>query len=67
MKEMHLSSGTIQKVLDLTDPRWQDIQEESDKILEVIFRSTIRDTNIAEIKNDIPSLVDANFLQSSAG
>lgn len=66
MEEMNLSSGTIQKVLDLTDPRWQDIQEESDKILEVIFRSTIRDTNIAEIKNDIPSLVDANFLQSSA-
>ena len=66
MNEMHLSSGTIQKMLDLTDSRWQDIQEESDKILEVIFRSTIRDTNIAEIKNDIPSLVDANFQQSSA-
>lgn len=66
MEDMQLSSGSIQKILDLTDSRWQDIQDESEKVLEVIFRSTIRDTNIAEIKNDIPSLVDANFLQSSA-
>jgi cyclic-di-AMP phosphodiesterase PgpH len=67
MNDMQLSPTTVQKILDLSDSRWQDIQSESEKILEVLFRSTIRETNIAEIKNDIPSLVDASFQQSLAG
>ena len=67
MNDMKLSPATVQKILDLTDSRWQDIQSESEKILEVLFRSTIRDTNISAIKNDIPSLVDSSFQQSLAG
>lgn len=66
MENLQLSTGTIQKILDLTPSRWQDIQDESEKVLEVIFRSTIRDTNISDIKSDIPSLIDASFLQSSS-
>lgn len=67
MNNFRLSPTTVQKILDLTESRWQDIQSESEKILEVLFRNTIRETNIAEIKNDIPSLVDASFQQSLAG
>ncbi len=67
MNDMKLSPATVQKILDLTDSRWQDIQSESEKILEVLFRSTIRETNISAIKNDIPSLVDSSFQQSLAG
>ena len=67
MNDMQLSPATVLKILDLTDSRWQDIQSESEKILEVLFRSTIRETNISAIKNDIPSLVDSSFQQSLAG
>ncbi len=66
IENLKLSSTTIQKILDLAENRWQDIQSESIKILEVVFRSTIRETNLSSIRNDIPSLVDASFLQSSA-
>lgn len=65
MKEMKLSDATIVKILDLSDSRWLDIVEESEQVLEVVYRSTIREMNIAEIKNEIPSLVDAAVLQSS--
>lgn len=65
MEELDLPEATITKILDLTDTRWQNIVEESQQVLEVVYRSTIRETNISEIKTEIPSLVDTAILQSS--
>lgn len=66
MNDLKLTSSTILKILDMNDSRWQAIVSESEKVLEVVYRSTIRESNTVEQKNDLPSLVDAKFLQSSA-
>ena len=66
MKDLKLNNATIVKILDMNDSRWQAIVSESENVLEVIFRSTIRESNVEEYKNGLPSLVDAGFLQSSA-
>ncbi len=66
LQDITLSGAQINTLLDLSESRWQILYTEAEKVLEVVFRGTIRDTNLLSQRNDLPTLVDANFSQNQA-
>jgi putative nucleotidyltransferase with HDIG domain len=66
LQAITLSNSQINSLLDMSESRWQVIYTEAEKVLEVVFRGTIRDANLSAQRGDLPTLVDANFSQSQA-
>lgn len=56
-----LSSDSIDYLIIVSDPRWNDIQLESIDILKKVMQNNIRDYEIAENQADIPNLIDLSF------
>lgn len=56
-----LSSDSIDYLVTVSDPRWNDIQLESVDILKKVMQNNIRDYEIAENKAVIPNLIDLSF------
>ncbi len=61
-----LDPDTIDRVLSLTESRWQVVQQEALSVLERVMRNTIRDGNVAENQNSIPSLISYTIPQDQA-
>lgn len=49
---------TLVSILNLSDARWQTIQQESLSVLEQVMRNTIRDDQVAEARSSIPTLIN---------
>ena len=52
-----LEADSAQTVLELSDTRWETIQQESLSVLEQVMRNTIRDTQVSEARRSVVSLV----------
>lgn len=52
-----LPLGLQKKILALSEPRWENIQQEALFVLEQVMRSTIREDGILAAKRSVPSLV----------
>jgi len=61
IKEISFSTDSAQNILDLTDQSWEKIQIESALLLEQMMRNTIRSTNLIQVRNSVPSIVDYSF------
>jgi len=61
IQNINLSEDTSKYLLSINDNVWESIQIESTRLLEQVMRNTIRPTTLAQIKNNIPSIVDYSF------
>ncbi len=66
ISNFQLSTSTYERILSLTESRWQAVQQEALAVLEVVMRNTIRDGNVAESQNSIPSLISYTIPQDQA-
>ena len=60
---LNLSKDTRQQLLELSDTRWQAIQQETRRVLEESFRNTIRTENLENVRRNVDSLTDVSFTQ----
>lgn len=61
-----LTSDQASEILLLPEDRWLIIQQESMDVLEQTMRSTIRDSQIQEMINNIPSLINYSLTPEQA-
>lgn len=52
-------------ILDLTDDRWESIQQEALRVLEEVMRTTIRSDQIYEARQSVPSRISLAFSPTS--
>jgi putative nucleotidyltransferase with HDIG domain len=65
-EDVRLDSITAQKVLDLSEVRWQIVKLEAINILEEVLRTEIRDYQIDEARRTIPALVGISLTEDQA-
>lgn len=66
IEDVHLDSITAQRILDLTDTRWQVIRLESVNVLEQVMRSEIREDQLEEARRTVPALVGISLSEDQA-
>ncbi len=54
---LNLKPDAVQQILGKSDTSWNDIQQESVRVLEQVMRNPVRPDNLDFVKNDIPSHV----------
>lgn len=57
---------TIVSILNLSESRWQTIQQESLSVLEQVMRSTIRSDQVADARRSIPTLINFSLPEDQA-
>ncbi len=57
LQDMKLDRDTMMQVLELTDSRWQTVQQESLSVLEQVMRRTIREDQLQESLRNLPTLI----------
>ncbi|MHB0922850.1 MAG: HD family phosphohydrolase [Bellilinea sp.] len=57
---------TITSILNLSDSRWQTIQQESLSVLEQVMRRTIRTDQVADARRSIPTLINFSLPEDQA-
>lgn len=67
LQDIRLTPETIRNILEMSDTRWQAVQQESIAVLEQVMRSTIRDNRLEETRRTIPALVSLSLPEESAG
>lgn len=64
---LKLDKDITTQILLLNNTRWQEIQQESLRVLEQVMRNTIRDDQLKEFKGNVPTLISLSFSQDQAG
>lgn len=67
LENIDLNLETAQRILDLSDSRWQAIQQESIIVLEQVMRSTIREDRLEDARERVPALVSLSLPEDQAG
>lgn len=57
LNDLNLKPATVQQILGMSDSSWNNIQQESVRVLEQVMRNPVRPDNLEFVKNDIPSEV----------
>ncbi|MFL7893808.1 MAG: HD family phosphohydrolase [Anaerolineales bacterium] len=57
LENIELDQETAQSILELSDSRWQAIQQEAIVVLEQVMRSTIRENQLETARSMVPPLV----------
>ncbi len=66
LKSVQFSQAIAESVLALTESRWEAVQQESLSVLEQSMRKTIRDYQVQDIRNSIPTLINFSFPDDQA-
>lgn len=66
LEAITLDSQTAEKIVLLTDSRWEAIQEEATLVLEQVMRRTIRDDNLDAAVYSLPTLVSLSLPEEQA-
>ena len=66
LSDLTLNTETVQQVLELSEARWETIQQEALSVLEQVMRNTIREENVQAIRRNIPSLVSLALTEEQA-
>lgn len=61
LSEVKLSSAIASQILELDDQTWQRIDQEARRVLELAMRDTIRNDNLAQIRSNLPAIIDFSF------
>ena len=57
LEGIYLSQDTASQILEMSEVRWQTVKQEAVVILEQVMRSTIREVDLEEARQRLPSLV----------
>jgi len=66
MREVSFDKDIVVSILNLSDSRWQTIQQESLSVLEQVMRSTIRDNQVQDAIRSIPTLINFSLPEDQA-
>jgi putative nucleotidyltransferase with HDIG domain len=66
LEDFYLDQETAQNILDLSDSRWQAVQQESIVVLEQVMRATIREDRLEAARNNVPTLVSLSLPEDQA-
>ncbi len=58
---IYISQDTAEQILELSDVRWQTVRQESVVILEQVMRTAIREVDLEESRQQLPSLVSLSL------
>ena len=67
LSDLTLNSETIGQILNLSNARWDTVQQESLSVLEQVMRNTIRENDLQAIRRSVPSLVSLALTEEQAG
>jgi len=63
LEGIYISQDTAEQILDLSDVRWQTVRQESIVILEQVMRNTIREVDLEDARQQLPSLVSLSLAE----
>lgn len=66
LEDISLQEETIKKILLLSSPRWDSIQQEALDVLEQVMRGSIREQDVDTVRRSVPSLVSLSFTEDHA-
>jgi hypothetical protein len=66
LEDIHVDQETAQKILALTDARWQAVQQEAIVVLEQVMRSNIREDRVEEARRGVSTLVSLALPEEQA-
>ncbi|MGV7976000.1 MAG: HD family phosphohydrolase [Anaerolineaceae bacterium] len=66
ISSVKLSSTVAEQLLEIDDQSWQEIETEARRVLEQVMRDTIRNDNVAQIRSNLPAVIDFSFGQDEA-
>ncbi len=61
LEGIYLSQDTAIQILEISEVRWQTVKQEAVVILEQVMRSTIREVDLEEARQRLPSLVSLSL------
>jgi putative nucleotidyltransferase with HDIG domain len=61
LEDIRLSRDTMEKVLSLSETRWQAVQQESIVVLEQVMRQTIYDSALDQARQQVPTLISLSL------
>jgi membrane-associated HD superfamily phosphohydrolase len=61
LAEIKLNPSISAQILALDDQTWQNIDKEARRVLELVMRDTIRNENVAQIRSNLPAVIDFSF------
>lgn len=67
LDDVQLSQDVAERLLALSDARWQAVQQESIAVLERVMRTAIRPDRLQEARSNLPSLVSLDLTEEQAG
>jgi putative nucleotidyltransferase with HDIG domain len=66
LEDISLRQEIVRKLLNLSEARWQAVQQETIAVLEEVMRSTIREDRLAEAQRSAPRLVSLSLPEDQA-
>lgn len=66
LEDIDLDQETALKILELSDSRWQAVQQESIVVLEQVMRATIRENQLEAARDNVPALVSLSLPEDQA-
>jgi len=66
LSDLRLQPATIEKILQLTDLRWNSISQDALRVLEEIMRNPVRDNNIVGVQTNVESIVSLALSEEQA-
>lgn len=66
LDEIHLQQDTANRILALSESRWQAVQQEAISVLEQVMRGVIRDDRLEDARRNIPSLVSLSLTEEQS-
>jgi putative nucleotidyltransferase with HDIG domain len=66
LEDIDLDQETALKILELSDSRWQAVQQEGIVVLEQVMRATIRDNQLEAARDNVPALVSLSLPEDQA-
>ncbi|HBX70330.1 MAG TPA: hypothetical protein DEH25_13365 [Chloroflexi bacterium] len=66
LQSVQLSQGTAEAILNLSESRWQAVQQESLVVLERVMRNTIREDQVEDTRRSVPNLVSLSLPEDQA-
>lgn len=66
VEDLQLSEEIITQILQISSSRWDAIESEATNVLEQIMRNTLRESDVAAARRNVPSLIDFSFPENQA-
>lgn len=67
LPDLSLDQQTIDRILAVSDLRWEAVQQDALRVLEQIMRSSVREENMVAVRTNVPSVVSFALSDDLAG